>query len=167
MTPVDPRWIANWWVGLLGGSGACLLSAIFITGFPRIVKSQKDQCEKYFGNLEKPKQTYLELDFKKNLKDKFHEFLAILKDLLTNWSFVFNCMAVNTSLMYSEGIAPFIAKVLILQYGVQPEKVGNALTLSALPTMISMSLFILAVAVVVLLCYYYYLNQYLILSAMF
>ena len=142
MTPLDPRWIGNWWVGLLGSSGVCLLSAIFISGFPRVIPSQRDPCNNHLGKLETSKPTTSKSNFKEDLKDKFREFPAVLKYLLTNWSFVFNCLAINTTLMYAEGLAPFIAKVLILQYGVEPEKVGNALTISALPPMISMSLFI-------------------------
>ena len=139
MTPLDPRWIGNWWVGILGAAGICLLSAIFISGFPRIIPSQRDPCNYSLQNLEASKHKTSESDFKEGFKNKFSEFPGTLKDLLTNWSFVLNCMAVNTTLMYAEGIAPFLAKILILQYGVEPQKVGNALTISVLPAMMSMS----------------------------
>ena len=157
MTPSDPRWIGNWWIGILGASGICLLSATFICGFPPVIPSQKDQRKDYLINPEKEKHVPSAKNLKEDLKYKFSEFPAILKDLLTNWSFLFNCMAVNCTLMYIEGLSPFIAKVLILQYGVKAEKVGSALTISALPPMISMSICLhMKMCMCMYLCMYMY-----------
>ena len=71
-------------------------------------------------------------------KEKLSDLWCALKEVMTNWTFVFNSLGVNATLMYAEGLAPFIAKILILQYGVEPQKVGNALTIAAAPPLIGM-----------------------------
>ena len=63
---------------------------------------------------------------------------AALKRLLTNWAFITNAMAQNCVLMHAQGIAPFVAKILILRFGVAVEKIGNAMALSAFPPMVGM-----------------------------
>ena len=127
MTPKDPRWIGNWWVGFLASAGVSVLSALFLLGFPRIVAGGKYRPEKELQAVDNM-----------SAKEKLGELWSALKEVLTNWTFVFNSLGVNATLMYAEGLAPFIAKILILQYGVEPQKVGNALTIAAAPPLIGM-----------------------------
>ena len=126
MTPKDLRWIGNWWLGVLVGSIICFLSSVFILGFPKNIKRQEGKREL------KNQVEYL------SAKEKLAQLPAALKRLLTNWTFITNSMGQNCVLMYAEGLAPFIAKILILRFGVAVEKVGNALTLCAVPPLISM-----------------------------
>ena len=115
---LDPRWISSWWLGFLGPAGLCLLVGLITLGLPKHIKSQLSDNE--LAEIQKNDQN----DQEKSLKEKLIEIPRILKELLTNWTFVFNCLAFNTSLMFAEGLAPFIAKILILRFGVEPTDVG-------------------------------------------
>ena len=123
MSPKDARWIGNWWVGILAASVLTFLSAFFILGFPEDIKCQKEKGQSYHQTTLTP-------------QEKMAKLPSSLKRLLTNWTFVFNSMAQNCTLLYGEGLSPFVAKILILRFGVAPEKVGNAMTLSVVPPMI-------------------------------
>ena len=137
MNPSDPRWIGNWWVGILGASGLSFVFSIFIMGFPRNIPCQRDIRENNLESANVKEKKAQELNFK-NIQNKLSELPKILKDLLTNWTFVFNCMAINCVLMYSNGLSPFYAKVIMLHYGVEPEKIGNAMALAAVLPVIGM-----------------------------
>ena len=137
LTPKDPRWIGNWWVGFLGAAGVTILSALFLLGFPNPIAGGK------FRPGHDHKSSTVTGDQMSTMddltgKEKLRDLWCAVKELLTNWTFVLNCMAINCTLLYAEGLAPFIAKILILQYGVEPQKVGEALTVSAAPPLLSM-----------------------------
>ena len=99
-------------------------------GLPEHIRSQLNDTE-----LEDIKQ----IDDKHSemtLKEKLIELPKILGELLTNWTFVFNSLAFNSTLMFAEGLAPFIAKILVLRFGVDPQDVGKALNVAIVPPVI-------------------------------
>ncbi len=99
-------------------------------GMPEHIKSQLDDTElAAIKQLDDNNQN-------KTLKEKFGEIPKILGELLTNWSFVFNSLAFNSTLMFAEGLAPFIAKILILRYGVPAQDVGKTLNIAVVPPLV-------------------------------
>lgn len=106
---------------------------VITLGLPEHIRSQLNDTE-----LEDIKQ----IDDKHRdmtLKEKLIELPKILGELLTNWTFVFNSLAFNSTLMFGEGLAPFIAKILILRFGVEPQDVGKALNIALVPPLIGKS----------------------------
>lgn len=126
MKPDDPRWIGCWWIAFIGAAILCFLTAIFLLCFPASrIKSAKGH---------QTKQPIQPTDL--SVKEKFSDFPAALKETLTNWPFIFNTMAVNSTLMIAEGMVPFVAKILIIRFGVAIDKVGLALTVAAIPPLV-------------------------------
>ena len=79
------------------------------------------------------------------LKQKLIELPKILGELLTNWTFLFNSLAFNSTLMFAEGLAPFIAQILVLRFGMDPQDVGKALNITLVPPVIGMFCYFLTI----------------------
>ncbi|XP_028402271.1 solute carrier organic anion transporter family member 4A1-like isoform X2 [Dendronephthya gigantea] len=130
LTPQDPRWISAWWIGFLGPAGLSFLVGVINLGMPEHISSQLNDAE-----IEEIKR----IDDKERdltLKEKVLKIPKILGELLTNWTFVFNSLAFNSTLMFAEGLAPFIAKILILRFGVKIQDVGKVLNISIVPPLV-------------------------------
>ena len=61
--------------------------------------------------------------------------LPELKDLLTNWTFLFSTLGLSAIILYAGALVPFYAKVLLLKFGVTAEKVGYVLGAALTPAM--------------------------------
>ena len=61
--------------------------------------------------------------------------LPELKDLLTNWTFLFSTLGLSAIILYAGAILPFYPKVLLLKFGVTAEKVGYVLGAALTPSM--------------------------------
>jgi hypothetical protein len=106
---------------------------VITLGMPEHIKSQLNDTE-----LDEVKQIDYR-DQKKTLKEKMSEIPKILGELLTNWTYVFNSLAFNSTLMIAEGLAPFIAKILILRFGVEVQEVGKTLNIAIVPPLVGKS----------------------------
>lgn len=131
LTPDSYNWIGNWWLGFLIAAACSVVSAFFILGFPSHIAGAKYR-------LEQNQKMGSEMSTVDNLtaKEKLRDLWCALKEILTNWTFVFNCLGLNCNLLIAEGLAPFIAKILILQYGVSLAAIGNTLTIAGAPPLI-------------------------------
>ena len=83
------------------------------------------------GNIRKAQKTE---------KPTLKTLLPDLKDVLTNWTFLFNTLGLTATLFYVGALVPFIPKVLLLKFGVTPEKVGYVLGATLTPAMAGMGL---------------------------
>lgn len=103
---------------------------ILTLGMPENVSSQLDDAE--IEEIKKIADKERDL----TLKEKMLKMPKILGELFTNWTFVFNSLAFNSTVMFAEGIAPFIAKILILRFGVEVKDVGKVLNVSIVPPLV-------------------------------
>jgi hypothetical protein len=133
LTPQDPRWISAWWLGFLGPAALCFVVGVITLGLPEHIKSNLNDSE-----LDEIKRID-EKNPEKTLKEKMLEIPKMLGALLTNWTYVFNSLAFNSTLMFVEGLTPFIAKILILRYGVEIQDVGKTLNVAIVPPLIGRS----------------------------
>ena len=99
-------------------------------GLPEHIKSQLNDSE-----LDKIKQIH-EVDRGMTLKEQMREIPRILKALFTNWAFIFNSLAYNVTLLFLEGLTPFIPKILILRFGVEIDDLGKTLNLALVPAVV-------------------------------
>ena len=127
LTARDPRWIGAWWLGFLVFGFIILVSSLLVLGFPRELPGAKERRQEHInkGNLRKAN----------NLKKpSLKKILPELKNLLTNWTFVFNTLGLTSTLLYFGAVAPFIPKILQMKFGLKPENTGYALALMVTPT---------------------------------
>ena len=82
LTPRDPRWIGAWWLGPFCCGFILILDGLILLGFPAKLPGSeavwKDAIKKGYIKTDKIKS-------KGDLKGLLHN----LKDLFTNWTYVF------------------------------------------------------------------------------
>ena len=72
---------------------------------------------------------------KNDRKPSLKIILPELKDLLTNWTFLFNTLGLTATLLYVGALMPFYPKILVLKFGLVPEKIGYILGSMMTPAM--------------------------------
>ena len=122
LTPRDPRWIGAWWPGFLIFGSAILLWALIILGFPREMPGAKDLRAKHISQGHLKRANGVEIP-------RFKDILPELKHLLTNWTFLFNTLALSILMLFASPIATFFAKILRLKFGLDPMTTGYVLAL--------------------------------------
>ncbi|XP_046848352.1 LOW QUALITY PROTEIN: solute carrier organic anion transporter family member 4A1-like [Xenia sp. Carnegie-2017] len=129
LKPRDPQWIGAWWLGFVIFGILTIIFSILLLAFPRELPGsrevRKEEIEK--GNLRPAKSA---------IKPTMKKLLPELKDLLTNWTFIFNTLGLTSTLLFIGALIPFYPKILIVKFGVLPEKVGYVLGSIMAPTMI-------------------------------
>ena len=102
--------------------------SILLLGFPRELPGAREMREKQIkkGNIRRASKTG---------KPTLKMILPELKDLLTNWTFLFNALAVTAIVLFFGSILPFYPKVLLLKFGVTSEKIGYVLGATLSPAM--------------------------------
>ena len=61
--------------------------------------------------------------------------LPDLKDILTNWTFLFTSLGLSSTLFYVGAHGPFYPKILLMKFGVTSEKIGYVLGAMFTPAM--------------------------------
>ncbi|XP_028411530.1 solute carrier organic anion transporter family member 4A1-like isoform X2 [Dendronephthya gigantea] len=128
LTSRDPRWIGAWWLGFVIFGIVIFVFSLLILGFPRELPGAKKKREEHIkkGNIRRTK-----IDRKPSLRIIIPE----LKDLLTNWTFLFNTLGLTATLLYVGALMPFIPKILMLKFGLLPEQIGYILGSLMTPSM--------------------------------
>ena len=129
LTPEDPRWIGNWWIGFLVCAGLLSVISVILLGFPTHFQTDKRKLEKKIQNSAKRSKLHTFLT-------RFKEFLVAGKELMLNPVFVCHCLAVNIPRFVVDGTSPFAVKILLAKYGISATKVGLALAASGAPGII-------------------------------
>jgi hypothetical protein len=128
LTARDPRWIGAWWLGFVILGIFIFIFSIMILGFPREFPGSREMREEHIkkGNIRKVKNS---------VKPTLKMILPELKDLLTNWTFLFNTLGLTATLLYVGGLISFYPKILFLKFGILPQKIGYVLGAVMTPSM--------------------------------
>ena len=78
------------------------------------------------GNIRKAQKTE---------KPTLKTLLPDLKDILTNWTFLFNTLGMTATVFFMGALGPFLPKVLLLKFGVTSEQVGYVIGATITPAM--------------------------------
>ena len=99
-----------------------------ILGFPREFPGSREMREEHIkkGNIRKVKNS---------VKPTLKMILPELKDLLTNWTFLFNTLGMTATMLYVGGLISFYPKILFLKFGILPQKIGYVLGAVMTPSM--------------------------------
>ena len=94
--------------------------SILLLGFPRELPGAREMREEQIknGNIRRATKTG---------KPTLKMILPELKDLLTNWTFLFSTLGLSAIILYSSVLLPFYPKILLSKFGVTAEKVGYVL----------------------------------------
>lgn len=87
LTPMDPRWIGNWWIGSLVGAFVIFPMSLVIIGFPRQLPHVRAQREKAIMNNEIPARD-------QDIRGKVKDIIPATKRLLSNPVYVFQSLGV-------------------------------------------------------------------------
>ena len=108
-----------------------ILTSVFsflLLGFPRELPGAREMREEQIKNGNIRKAT-------KAGKPTLKMLLPELKDILTNWTFLFNTLAQVTVMWYYGAMLPFYPKILLLKFGVTSEQIGYVLGAALTPSM--------------------------------
>ena len=72
---------------------------------------------------------------KNSEKPNLRMILPELKELLTNWTFLFNSLGLAIGLIYTGALVPFYPKILQLKFGLRPDETGYYLGILLSPSM--------------------------------
>lgn len=102
--------------------------AVILLGFPRELPGARETRDEQIkeGNIRKSKNT---------AKPSLKMILPELRNLLTNWTFLFNSLGLTATLLYAGGLIPFYPKILQLKFGLLPENTGYLLGAILTPSM--------------------------------
>lgn len=62
-------------------------------------------------------------------KPRIRDFFPELKNLFTNWTFLFNGLGLTCSLLYGSSLVVFMAKIFRLKFGLDPVRAGYVVAL--------------------------------------
>ena len=132
LTARDPRWIGAWWLGFVIFGIFIFIFSLLLLGFPRELPGAKEMREEHIkkGNIRKKKNSS---------KPTLKQLLPELKDILTNWTFLFNTLGLTATLLYVGALVPFYPKILLLKFGLTPEMIGYVMGALMTPSMASKS----------------------------
>ncbi len=128
LTADDPRWIGAWWLGFVIFGIVIFIFSILLLGFPRELPGARKMREEHIkkGNIRKVKNSG---------RPTLKTILPELRDMLTNWTFLFNALGVTATVFYFGALIPFYPKILMLKFGVLQEKIGYVLGSMMTPSM--------------------------------
>ena len=72
---------------------------------------------------------------KNSEKPSLRKILPELKELLTNWTFLFNSLGVGIIFIYAGALLSFYPKILQLKFGLRPDETGYYLGVLLSPSM--------------------------------
>lgn len=130
MIPEDPRWISAWWIAFLGPAVACFLVGLLTLALPQHIRSDLNDNE--LKEIAKVDDGMRDM----TLKEKMEKIPKIVWELLKNPTYVFNVLAFNSALLFGEGLAPFIGKIMLLRFGVDIKDLGKILNIAVVPPLI-------------------------------
>ncbi|XP_046859247.1 solute carrier organic anion transporter family member 4A1-like isoform X2 [Xenia sp. Carnegie-2017] len=110
LTPMDPRWIGNWWIGSLVGAFVIFPMSLVIIGFPRQLPHVRAQREKAIMNKEIPARD-------QDIRGKVKDIIPATKRLLSNPVYVFQSLGVWAQVVLGSGVGPFLYKLIRIHYG--------------------------------------------------
>lgn len=128
MKASDPRWIGAWWLGFVVFGILIFIASFVVLGFPQELPGARRTREEHIekGNIMRSKSSD---------KPTLKNILPELKDLLKNWTFLFNTLGLTATLLYVGALLPFLPKILSLKFGVLPENIGYILGSLMTPSM--------------------------------
>jgi hypothetical protein len=128
LTARDPRWIGAWWLGFVIFGILIFFLSILLLGFPRELPGAMEMREEHIkkGNIRKVKNSG---------RPTLKTILPELRDMLTNWTFLFNALGLTATIFYFGAVVPFYSKILGLKFGLIPEKIGYVLGSMMTPCM--------------------------------
>ena len=129
----DPRWIGAWWLGYVCFFGLFLICGIALILFPKkmIRSSLKRQKSIKDGHLP-ASDNKVEYTLKGYLKQTLK--------LCTNKIFMLISIGMAIKTFYGAGLITFLAKFLVLKFGVLPQNAGIILGALLLPSLTGKSL---------------------------
>ena len=132
----DPRWIGAWWLGFVSFFGVMIISGALLFLFPK--KMMKKGQLKRNLSIQEGQLPSLDGNIQYTVKGLLIQSLRILR----NKAFVLTILAVSVKLLYIFGLVTFVAKILILKFGVSHLKASLFVTAIYLPGVIRKLIFI-------------------------
>jgi hypothetical protein len=116
LTPQDPRWIGAWWLGFLIFGILIVLFSFIMLGFPSAMPGARERRLRHIreGNI-KPGN---------DVQPCLRKLPSELKELLKNWTFLFNTLGLTCFLFYFGAAAVFFSKILRVKFGLDAVKAG-------------------------------------------
>lgn len=116
LTPQDPRWIGAWWLGFLIFGILIVLFSFIMLGFPSAMPGARERRLRHIreGNI-KPGN---------DVQPCLRKLPSELKELLNNWTFLFNTLGLTCFLFYFGAVAVFFSKILRVKFGLDAVKAG-------------------------------------------
>lgn len=129
LTLRDPRWIGAWWLGFVSLFGMFIITGFLLVLFPRKMKNGRFKREKSIQDGHMPSSDdQVNYTIKGYVKECFK--------ICFNKVFMLSVFGITVKTLYAVGLAAFLAKILVLKFGVPQEKAGIWLGVILLPTMI-------------------------------
>ncbi|XP_031557176.1 solute carrier organic anion transporter family member 4C1-like [Actinia tenebrosa] len=126
LTPTDPRWIGNWWLGSFVCGFILVLLGCILLGFPSILPGSVEMRKKAI------KKGYIKED-KEELTGSLKKILPSIKSLFTNWTYLFQALGSTFSTLIGLGVGPFFYKLLTGKYGASLTEAGIGIAIILLP----------------------------------
>ncbi|XP_047128024.1 solute carrier organic anion transporter family member 4C1 isoform X1 [Hydra vulgaris] len=128
LTVKDSEWVGAWWLGLFLMFSLLIISGFLLLFFPKQLPGgvEKRELAKQQGNLPLSDS---------NVKYTIKGFIVESFKLLKNKVFMFSIMGLTAKTLYGVSIGTFFAKLLIIKFGVSPDKASMILGAVLLPIM--------------------------------